>query len=148
MTALVLAFFVVLFHRAPTPLQAEIADAISVTVTEHGPLFTGPSGPEQTASLMTSVGWYESGLRNDITGDHGRACGAWQHLAEPAECDRIRHDVMYAAALAWADIRASILACGKGHELDVYGSGGCGRRVHITRSRMALAGRLLKESSK
>lgn len=121
--------------RVPHALAEVIADTAIAT-----PIFAAPEGvveavAEADARILVTAGtllvfaFYESSYQRSALGDHGIACGSWQHHAltrsgafDAGQCERLRHDWRYAAGVAVEDFRRSA-AAGPAHPWAVYAGG-------------------------
>lgn len=117
------------------------ATAITTVVLDERPLFQADESRLRTAALVVAIAFRESSFRNDARSATDDGCMMQlhgRHGLAAEECVRI----------AMTLLRASMAAC-PGYPLAVYAEGprGCssGRAQRISRDRMAIAARLVRE---
>lgn len=144
---------------APQRTHERLATAISSRAEAEAPLFKGDDDRKRTTALLVAMAFRESSLREDAVGDHVKGkptsfCAFQLHLpwgaksAEGWTGEDLTSDPDKCVAAAMRLLRESIRACPK-HPLAWYASGPAGceseRAQRISRDRMALAQRLLRE---
>lgn len=125
---------------------ARFAEALDSVVESEGSLFAGPEGKRRTFALMTSIAFFESSFDLGAIGDLGRSTcwyqimhGGAALLTDATECTR----------RGYAQLQASLRACGKGDELGLYAAGRCGTTAgkRISRHRLYWARKRLTDAT-
>lgn len=128
---------------APGRDHLPLATSVATVILDERPLFVNDESRVRTAALLTAMAFRESGLHNNIASKTDDYCALQVHARpdlalDPELCVRV----------AVALIRESMRACPE-HPLAVYAEGprGCtpARAQRISRDRMAIAARLLRE---
>lgn len=104
-----------------------------------------------TAGTLLVFAFLESSYQRAVVGDHGIACGTWQHHAVTASgafdvalCERLRSDWSFAADIAIADLRRSALGWPE-HPWALYAGGRSAAAAAISDARAALVARLISD---
>ncbi|GAC1545038.1 MAG: hypothetical protein NVS3B10_09190 [Polyangiales bacterium] len=147
---------------APARQHDELASAIADRVEVEPPLFKGDDDRHRTAALLVAIAFRESSLRAAAVGDHvgGKPtsfCAFQVHLPWGAKTadgwtgQDLLEDPDKCVAAAMRMLRMSMQMC-PSHPLAWYAAGptGCGspRAQRISRDRMAIAQRLLRDVQK
>lgn len=121
----------------------EVGSAIAEVVEESAPLFRDDGDRRRTAALVVAVAFRESTFRNDAVSSTADYCALQIH-GRPDLAD----DVGACIRVGLAMLRVSLRVCAA-HPLSFYAAGprGCSspRAQRISRDRMALAARLVRE---
>jgi hypothetical protein len=144
---------------APARQHDRLAEAIATRVEAEDPLFKGDDDRHRTAAFLVAIAFRESSLRADAVGDHvgGKPTSfcafqvhlPWSHKTSEGWTGRdLIEDPDKCVTAALHMLRDSIRAC-PAYPLASYaeGPGGCesGRAQRISRDRMAIAQRLLRD---
>jgi hypothetical protein len=128
---------------APGRDHAELGDAIARVVASEPPLFKDDEGRARTTALVVAVSFRESSFRMGATSSTGDHCALQIH-GRP----ELARDAEACVRTGLAMLRDSFRAC-PAFPLAVYAEGprGCSspRAQRISRDRMALAARLVRE---
>jgi len=139
------AFLLGVAVSALSPARVALAEGLANAVTTRYPTLSFADQLKIAAKLV-AIGWRETGLRNDIRGDNGESCSAFQTWRS-GKCLALERDPKLGATEALIILeRASLAKC---DPLEIYAVGHCGnlRGQRIASDRNALAARLVKEVS-
>lgn len=123
---------------------ADTARHLAVVLNEEQPLFAGEFGRAKTAAVLISLAKWETGFRNELTGDGGRShcmlsimAGRTGRVREGSG-QELRKDKALCFKAGLRIARQSFGACrGKMmHKLAAYASGSCTRGLSASKIRM------------
>ena len=133
---------------APGRDHSELAFAVYDVVEEERPLFADDEDKTRTAALVVAVAYREGSLQPRIVGDHGRSFCTMQVHSSSGGSPALLEDVHACVRKGLAMLRTSLRVC-REFPIAWYASGvaGCtnARAQRISRDRMALAARLVRE---
>lgn len=119
------------------------AQAITTVVLDERPLFKDDDSRIRTAALVVAVAFRESSLRNDVKSATDDYC-----MMQVTKRPDLALDPELCVRVAMAMLRTSMRLCPE-FPIAVYAEGpfgcGSGRAQRISRDRMAIAARLVRE---
>lgn len=142
---------------APGRDHVRLAEAIATRAEVDAPLFADDDDRRKTAALLVAIAFRESSFVPDAIGDHGRShCAGQIYLAPGARTiegwtgEDLRDDADKCLFVTMRMLRASLTACRSlpvHDRMAVYARGSCAsdRGKQLSRDRMALAKRLLRD---
>lgn len=134
---------------APARDHSRLAGAINRVVASESPLFRDDADKRRTTAYLVAIAFRESSLKPDAVGDHGLSFCAFQIHRTNGGSKALTEDVDACVSKAFAMLRESARIC-PAHPLAWYAEGGVhacssARAQRISRDRLALAARLLRE---
>ena len=113
------------------------------------PIFQGPKGTEETATLLISVAWFESRFNPKAVGDHGKSFGLYQQQLHVGLDKEALFDTDVATKVAIDQFKVSFRVCRNRpieEKLGWYAAGkdDCERGLQESRHRMLKARWLFK----
>ena len=147
------------FLAAERARYGELAEAVAEAAYDPAlsSLYRGSHGRANTAVMMLSVAWHESGFRRDVDlgegsrsrGDNGASCTIWQfnlgtkgRTRDGWTCSDLYADRTKAARSALGVLRSSMSMCGSlapEFRLSAYTAGRCEDGQEQSRSRVLTA---------
>lgn len=133
---------------APGRDHTALSTAVAKRVEAEAPLFKEDDDKRRTTAYLVAIAFRESSFKVDAIGDKGRSFCAFQIHETAGGTKALLTDVDACVGKAFAMLRMSMRLC-PAFPLAWYAAGpnGCGndRAQRISRDRMAIAARLLRE---